>query len=1062
MKPNFRYFFTTLMLGLLTTTVIWAQTNQITGTVLDAESGEAIIGATVLIQGTSTGTVTDLDGVFSIEGNTGDVLQISYTGYTSQNITIGTQTNLEIRLEFGVAIDEVVVTGYSSQRKRDITGAVSVIEVEEMNQFSAPSFAQKLEGRASGLTISTSGEPGEGTNVRIRGISSFQNNDPLYIIDGVPVQDAFNTGFNPNDIESIQVLKDAASASIYGARANNGVIIITTKKGSEGKTKVTYDGYVGFATPAHNMDFMVKDPKQYSNYVWDRHENAGLTIDEANPYSVGRGVIPQYIFPFPGTSVNEADYSFPDNIIIRTNPNGTDWFDEVFDSGFLTEHNVGISGGTQNSNYYLSTSYLNQDGSMIHNNFSRFSIRANSSFNLGPVTIGENISVTRSTKVGQDGFSGGNQDEQGIMTSLYQIHPLIPVHDVSGENAGGAKASGLTGANPVYSNIRNKDNTGTFYRILGNAYIEWEIIEGLRARSSFGVDFSNNFTQEFNFPTYEARQPNTTNGFRENWQNGYNWTWTNTLAYSKTLAQKHNLQVLVGYEAIKNNFRQLTGNIANYFTQDINAWYVDGGLADPDTRGVNSNGNFSSLVSAFGKLDYTFNDKYILSATIRRDGSSNFGDEKYGTFPAFSLGWRVGAEPFLSNLTWLDDLKLRVGWGKTGNQVIPAGNPFDRFGGSLESTFYDIRGTNNSAVTGYALTDRGNRNTKWEENVSTNFGIDASILNGKLNMVIDIYNREVDGLLFPAQLPGTAGTAAPAFINVASMKNSGVDIGLNWNDQVSTNFSYNLGLTFTRYVNEVIDIDGSSESFFPGGFDSRIGIVNFNTIGQPISTFYGWQADGFFQNQAEVDAHADQQGKAIGRIRFRDLDGDGIINDNDKGPIGNPHPDFTLGINLGMNIHRFDLSVFLYASVGAQVFNYQKLFDVFSFFNSNVRQDVVTDSWTPNNPNAAYPINDLNDIFSISPSTFYVEEAGYLRAKNIQVGYTFPDTFGGNVFSRLRLYVQAQNLFTITNYSGLDPSPSNFGVNDQQNGETADLWTGFDLGNYPTERKVLFGINAAF
>ncbi len=1021
------------------------------------QTNEPLIGATVLKSGTTTGTVTDFDGTFTLDATEGDVLVISFTGYASQDVTVGSESHLNISLVQGVAIDEIVVTGYSSQRKRDITGAVAVVEVEEMNAYSASSFAQKLEGRASGVNISTSGEPGEGTTVRIRGISSFQNNDPLYVIDGVPVQDAYNTGFNPNDIESIQVLKDAASASIYGARANNGVIIITTKRGKAGKAKITYDGYVGSATPAHNHDYMIKDPVEFSNYIWDRHANAGLDIDAANPYSVGRGVIPKYIFPFPGDNVDESAYSFPDNIIIPTNPSGTDWFDETFQTGLVTEHNLGVSGGGENSTFYLSAGYLNQEGSMVHNSFERFTARANSTFKLGPVTVGENVQVARSTKIGQDGFSGGNQDEQGIMTFLTLIHPIIPVNDVGG-NAGGAKASGLTGTNPVWANIRNKDNGTTNTRILGNVFLEWEILEGLSFRSSYGVDYFNNLSSAFNFPSYEARQPNTNNGFSETWQNGYNWTWTNTLNYSTSIGENHDISALIGYEAIKNTFRQLRGGINNFFTIDPNAWYVNGGLADPDTRSVNSFGNFSQLVSLFGKIDYSYADKYIASATIRRDGSSNFGDEKYVVFPAFSLGWRVGGEPFFENVTWLDDLKLRFGWGITGNQQIPAGNAFDRFGGGLASTFYDINGTSNSAVTGYALTNRGNKATKWEENISTNFGLDASILNGRLNFVLDIYSRTVDGLLFPAALPGTGGTAAPAFVNVASMKNNGIDIGVDWNGEIGNKGGYNLGLTFTRYVNEVVDIDGSSESFFPGGFDSRIGIVNFNQVGQPISSFYGWQTDGYFQNQGEVDAFGDQQGKAIGRIRFKDLNGDNQINDDDKGSIGSPHPDFTLGANLGFNIGRIDFSAFLFASIGNDIFNYNKLFDVFSFFGSNVRKDVVTNSWRPDNPNAPYPINDLNDIFSISPSDFYVEDASYLRAKNIQLGYTLPDAVLGDVFSRLRFYIQAQNLFTLTGYTGLDPAPSNFA----QSGLNGDLWNGYDFGNYPAERKFIFGVNAAF
>ena len=1057
---NFRAWKSMLTVVLVMAT--YSLFSQITGSIQDAETGEPLIGATVLIVGTSTGTVTDFDGNFTIEANEGDVLSIAFTGYATQEITVGTETNLEVQLAQGINIDEVVVTGYSSQRKRDITGAVSVVEVEEINKIgAAASFTQKLEGQAAGVTISTSGEPGEGTTVRIRGISSFQNNDPLYIIDGVPVQDAYNTGFNPNDIETIQVLKDAASASIYGARANNGVIIITTKKGKSGRAQVTYDAYVGAATPAHNMDWMIKDPVDYSNYVWDRYENAGLQLDAASPYSVGRGQFPQYIFPFPNDGpVDESAYSFPDNIIIRTNPEGTDWFDEVFRTAPVTEHNLGIAGGTENANYYFSASYLDQQGTMEYNYFRRFSLRANTSVNVGPFTIGENISLTRSNSVGQDRIGGGNQDEQGIMSNLSRVHPLIPVYDVGG-NAGGAKASGVGGGNSVWSLIRAKDNDGTFYRILGNVYAEVDIIDGLRARTSIGANYFNNFTQGFNFPSYEARQPNTGNGFSENWSNGYSWTWTNTLTYDRTFGEKHDFQILLGYESIKNENRNIRGAINQYVTFDPNAWYVNGGLADPDTRAVNSGGGFSSLVSAFTKLDYVYDGKYIVSGTLRRDGSSNFGTEKYGWFPAFSVGWRLAGEPFLQNVGWLDDLKVRFGWGVTGNQSVPGGNAFDRFGGGVASTFYDINGTNNSLVAGYALINRGNSNTKWEENISKNFGLDASLLNGKLDFVLDIYSRTVDGLLFPAALPGTAGTAAPAFVNIASMRNDGVDISLAWRNRVSPDFSYNASATFTKYRNEVVSIDGSSDSFFPGGFDSRIGIVNFNQIGQPISSFFGFQQDGFFNSQAEVDAHATQDGAAPGRIRFKDLNNDGVINDDDKGAIGNPHPDFTLGLNLGFTYKNFDFTTFLFTSIGNHIFNYEKLFNVFSFFNSNVRKDVLTDSWTPSNTDAKYPINDLNDIFSIQPSDFYVEDASYLRAKNIQLGYTFPESTFGNVFSSLRIYIQAQNLFTITGYEGLDPAPSNFGINGGSTG-SADLWTGFDLGNYPASRTFMFGVNAKF
>ncbi len=1037
----------------------FAQTMTVTGTVTD-ETGLTLPGVNILVQGTTNGTITDIDGNYELRVAKGATLLFSFTGYAAQSVTVGENARIDVSMQpDSKVLSEVVVTGYSSQRKRDITGAVSVVDAEQLNQVSASSFTQKLEGRASGVNISTSGEPGEGTTVRIRGISSFQNNDPLYVIDGVPVQDSYSTGFNPNDIESIQVLKDASAASIYGARANNGVIIVTTKKGKAGKTRVTYDAYAGVQTPIGNMDYLISDPLDWSNYVWTRHEAAGAVVDAANPYSLGRGVLPTYSFP-AGNTADESAYSYPGNIIMKANKAGTKWFDEVFDPALVTEHNLGISGGNENGRYYFSTSYLDQNGTMIHNYFKRLSLRANTEFNAGRFTFGENISLTRSNSVGNDAVSGGNQDEQGVMTWVTLLNPLTPVYDVKG-NYGGDKANGMSnGSNPIAQLTRNKDNDGTFYRVLGNAFAEVNIINGLKARTSFGADYYNNYTGGFSFPNFENREFNSSNGWSENWSNGLTWTWTNTLSYNTTLSGVHALQALVGYEAIKGESRNIGGGLANYFTTNINAWYLNTGLADPSSRTVYSNSPPTySLASAFAKFDYGFDDRYLVSFTIRRDGSSNFGDEKYGVFPAFSLGWRVSKESFLAGSDWLSDLKLRFGWGITGNQNIPGGNAYNRFGGGPPSTFYDINGEQTGVVTGYALTNRGNPATKWEENTSTNIGLDLSILEGKFNLVVDVYNRTVDGLLYPAALPGTAGTASPAFVNIAEMTNRGVDLGLDYKNRISSDLSLDLGLTFSQYKNEIIDIDGNSTSFIPSGFDSRVGTVNINQIGSSISSFFGLTADGIFRSQAEVDAHAAQDGKAVGRIRFKDLNGDGVIDDDDKGVIGDPHPDFTAGLNIAVNFKNFDFTAFFFSSVGNEIFNYNKLFDTFGFFNSNVRKSVLTNSFSDSNPNGNLPKLDINDTYSYQPSSFYVEDASYLRLKTLQLGYTLPKTALGNVFSNLRIYVQAQNLFTLTGYSGIDPAPSNFGV---QDGANPDQWNGYDFGNYPANKIFMLGVSAGF
>lgn len=1037
--------------------------NDISGTITDKD-GSPIPGATIIIVGTTTGATSDFDGNYTISASEGQSLEFSSLGFSTVTVEVGNLSTINITLEeSSEALEEIIVTGYSSQRKKDITGAVSVIEVDEMNKTQATSFIQKLEGRATGVQVSASGEPGDGSTVRIRGISSLGNNDPLYIIDGVPVQDSFMTSLNPNDIQNIQVLKDAAAASIYGARANNGVIIVTTKKGAvDGGVQITYDSYIAHGMPNRGLDYMIKDPYDYQAFIKERYANGGLEVSPLNPYSYPQGTLPRYLSPNGVSGIGDTSdlskYSYPDYLIMEANWDGTYWFGEVFDGGITHEHNVGVSGGTENGRFYMSAGYLDQEGAMVFNNFSRLSLRANSDFTLGKVKIGENITITRSQRMGgNDSVGGGNQDEQGVMQGLTASNPIIPVYDIQG-NFGGARANGVQGNNEYARLYRNKDNEFNGYRILGNLYSEVEIIEGLTARTSFGVDFNHGWSKSFRYPVPEAAQPDFTNGFSENWNRTYNWTWTNTLRYNKTI-DSHVFQVLAGYEAIKNTNRNINGSFAQYVTQDPNAWYLNGALADPDTRSISSNGGFSTLASFFAKGDYTFDDKYIASVTVRRDGSSNFGEAyRYGTFPAGSLGWRISSESFMSSVTWINDLKIRAGYGITGNQSIPPGNAFDRFGGGTGATFYDINGTQNSIVTGYALVNRGNPDGRWEENTSSNIGFDATLLDNKLGIVLDVWQREVDGLLYQASLPGASGVAIPAFVNIAGMENKGVDLQVSWDDYVSGDFGYNLSFNLSTYRNQLTQIDGDATSFIPGGFDSRIGIVNRAEVGQPVGSFYGYQTDGYFNSQAEADA-SNQSGAAPGRIKFVDRNGDGLINDDDQGDIGNAQPDFTLGFNLGFNYKKWDFNAFFFASVGNEIYNYNKLFDVFAFFNTNVRQNRLTDSWSPSNPdpNALYPINDINDIFSNRPSDFYVEDASYLRARTIQLGYTI-DTISN---LKLRLYVQADNLFTVTSYTGLDPAPSSFGINNGSTG-SGDLWNGYDLGNYPVERKFMFGINAQF
>ncbi len=1053
---NFKNLSLTVICALMSTMMM----AQVSGVVTDAGNGEPLIGASVFIKGSTVGTITDIDGSYSIDASATDILVVSFVGYTEIEELVGSRSTVNVGLSVGELLSEVVVTGYSSQRKRDITGAVAVVDSDDLNEINASSFTQKLQGKVSGVQVSTSGEPGAGSSIRIRGVSSFQNNDPLYVIDGVPSTDNFNTGLNPNDIESIQVLKDASAASIYGARANNGVVIVTTKKGKPGKTIVTYNANYGIQNPVGRYN-LINDPVQYSEVVHTAFENAGIDIPVEVPYSAGRGVIPEYIYAgdfsgFPGSNpVNEDNYSFPNNLIMRSG--ATNWWDEVFRSAPTTEHTLGISGGNESARFNISAGYLNQQGTLIETFFRRVSIRANSEFKRGRFTFGENLSLARSNGLGQN---GGNQSEQNTLSQILKAQAIVPVFDISGVNYGGGKANGLSnGGNPVAAQIRQRDNIGTFYKILGNAYAEFEVIDGLNFRTSFGIDFFNNFTQGFSFPTWEESEPTTINGFQERNQGGFNWTWTNTLTYDFNLGDQHGLKAFVGYESIKNQGRTIGGSLANYFTDDINAWYLNTGLADPGSRNVFSFGGFSTLASIFGKVDYSYNDRYLLSLTVRRDGSSNFGpSNRYGVFPAASFGWRLSEEAFLKDVDVIDDLKLRVGYGITGNQNIPGGNTVDRFGGGPGNSFYDITGANSSIQTGFALTGRGNPDSKWEENKSLNVGFDLGLSGGKFNIVFDWYDRTTDGLLFNPELPGPAGTASSPFVNIAKMQNTGVDLSINYRDQISQDASFNIGLNVGHYQNTILEIDGERESFFPAG-QGRIGRINYNPIGGSIGSFFGWQTDGIFRSQAEVDAHAAQDGKAIGRLRLKDLNGDGVVNDGDLGTIGSYHPDLTIGLNLGVEFGNFDISTFFTGTIGNDIYNYNKLFEVFRFFNSNVSDQLLDRAFHPtDNPDGDWPIIDEGDTFSERSTDFYVENGSYIRMRTLQLGYTIPaSSLGSSGIGSLRVYVQGQNLLTFTGYEGIDPELSSFGVNGN-----SDQNAGFDFGNYPSSKVIMFGVNASF
>jgi TonB-linked SusC/RagA family outer membrane protein len=1044
----------------------FSQARTVTGTVT-SDDAEPLPGVNIVIQGTTQGAVTDMDGHYSIDvAGPEVVILFSYIGYTTVAIPVEDKSIIDPVLRADVtALDEIVVTGYTSMKRGDITGAVAIVDMDETNQITSASVLQKLEGRAAGVQVNVNGQPGSRNTVRIRGVSSFSDNDPLYIVDGVPIETAHLNYLNPNDIESMQVLKDPSTASVYGSRANNGVIIITTKKGKKGKARLSVDVNVGVQNPVNGLDNIpIQDALDYHSIVKQSYENAGLAVPTNIYGDPNNPTIPNYTWPNDGVNqtmtVDESLYSWPDYLIMPASA-GTNWWDEVFDPSLVQDYNIGMSGGGDNSVYNVSLQYYNQDGTMKYNWLDRISLRANTEFKFGRLSIGENIAVSRiqnTSGLGSYSTTNQNMGEGSIVNNIIKMQPVVAVYDIDGY-WGGAKANSLGNAtNPLAQAGNARDNTRTTSVLVGNVFAAVDILDGLQFKSSFGVNAQNSNYKGFNYPSPENSEPTMVWSLNEDFSTQLEWTWTNTLNYVKTFGNNHNINALLGYEAIDYKRNAMNGSMAGYVSTVASAWYIQDALGDPSTKTVFSNGSIHSLVSMFAKVDYNFAGKYYLSGTIRRDGSSKFGaNNRYGTFPAFSAAWRISEESFMGSLTWLNDLRIRGGWGITGNQSIPSGRTSNQFGGSTNNTFYDINGTNSSLVTGYRMTSLGNEDIKWEENTSANLGFDFSMLERRINVVFDLYQRTVDDLLYGAQIPATAGQAAPPIVNIGTMENKGIDFSIGYRSKLTGKFQWELELIGSHYKNEIVKIDGSQD-FFYGPADGRKGVMTINQLGNPISSFYGYKQDGIFQNQGEVDSHATQDGKAVGRFRYEDVNGDGAVTADDKTIIGSPHPDFTGGLNFTASWGNFDMSMFFFGSYGNEIFNMNKEFTVFRLFSTNVREDRLTESWRPDNTGGIYPLLDQNDQFSDQYSSFYVEDGSYLRLKNLQLGYTLPKMAW---FQNVRVYIQAQNLFTITGYSGIDPALPTISEN-LSSGNVSDMSMGIDYGPYPNNKIFTIGINANF
>jgi TonB-linked SusC/RagA family outer membrane protein len=1081
LKGLVRLFGITVFLTLLTGLAV-AQ-RSVSGKVIDADSKAPLSGVSIVVGGTTKGTSTDAQGNYKIDlAANQKSLVFSFNGYESRTQIVGSGATLNVELEVDVkALQSVVVTGYTAQRKKDITGAVAVVSAKELTATPAASVTQMLQGKASGVVVGNDNSPGGGTMVRIRGFGTINNNSPLYVIDGVPTQGTLNN-INPYDIESMQVLKDASAASIYGARAANGVVIITTKRGKSGDPKITFDYYTGQQAPGKFLDLL--NAQELGQYLFKADVGAGKTPWVASPsvqyrFDQNGGItMADYIYPnifgsLPANFTYTNDITDPQLGVTKYNINkankaGTDWYDAVFDPAPISNYQIGASGGTAKAKYAFSGNYFKQDGILRFTNYERFSVRANTEFTQGKFTVGENLTVSYDERVGIS-----NNSESNPISLAYRIHPIIPVFDITGgptalggtntspwNGFGGPRGVNLGNAtNPLAELYRAKDNKTITTNIFGNAFGEYAINKNLKARSSFGLEYTNGNRSEYfirNIEASEARNTNTLNMF-----NNYSsaWTWYNTLNYNKTFAEDHDVNVLVGTEAVSTYSVGFQASRSSFAFDDIDYRYLNAGSAS-GLSNAGAGAIRTRLFSQFAKVNYGYKNWLLADFTVRRDGSSRFSAaNRYGIFPAGSLGVRLTELKALNNLSWLDDLKVRAGWGKTGNQLIPnVYNAFTLFNADPGNNGYDINGTGTSIVGGFDLTQFGNPNGKWETSTSLNVGFDASLLRNRLEVVFDWYNRTTSDMLAQIAVARAQGQGTLPFTNIGEMRNRGVDLNLNWTDKaLNGQLRYSIGFNISHYKNEVLKLNNDPNATV-FGFTTRLPSITATRRGYPIASFFGYFVDGILTAQQATTAAKFGTYTREGVFNFRDINKDGVITAADRDFVGNPHPDFTYGINLSAGYKNFDLAIFAQGVQGNEIFNYVRYWTDFNVFQGNRSKRMLYESYG-NTSNPKLPRLNSSDASSQQVSSYFLEDGSYLRLRNIQLTYTIPNNIMKKVgISGAQIYIQGQNILTLTQYTGLDPD-----INLRTSGaDNQDIHMGIDEGAYPVAKSYLFGVRLKF
>ncbi len=1042
-----------------------AQTLEVNGVVLTDDSSEPAVGANVVVKGTTLGTITDIDGRFSLSAKKGDIILFSYVGYKTEEVRVNGSQPLRVTLHSdSEMLEEVVAVGYGKMRKQDLTGAIASVSADELTKTPAANITTALQGRAAGVTVTNgSGQPGDNATIRIRGIgSAIAGNDPLYVVDGVITSDI--SFLSASDIESMQILKDASSAAIYGSRGANGVIIITTKSGSQGKANISFDAYWGI------QNRWKKLPLMGANEMVDTKLRIAIMKDGVDAIDAYKIYNDKGLGAYIATLTGSSPY-FPTNFDYANQ--NTDWQDEVFNSNaFMHNYNLGVDGGSDKGHYALSANYFEQNGTIIGSNYKRLSLRINADWNVRKwLTIGEHLSFVTSSS--RRAMNNSSSPGASILSAALAMAPWDPTvypegsvningEDISGKNAASSNFKNVT--NPI-SMVSESFPSSKPMRLLGDIYIDIKPIKQLSIRPSISMDLNMGHTRNYkNAYDYSVYDRATLNYLSASLSRSYSLLEETTITYADKIGA-HNFSAMIGQTWSEYNYYSISGSGANILNPVETNRYLN---KTTENRTESSDSvSRTRRMSALARFFYSYDDRYMATINFRADASSVFQKNPWGFFPSASLAWRLSQEPWLRDQEWLDNLKLRLGWGRVGNDANLSNSTFLVTIGSSNSVFYGYPlGMPNDAqemAYGAAVLTQANIDGKWETNEQWDLGIDFNFWNGNLSGTIDIFRRTTLDALLYVNAPSHVGNRYSLVKNVGNIRNDGVEFTLEHARKVGP-VSYTIGGNMSFIRNRLLKVNGGSPLY--SGYTKT-------DEGMPLGSFWGFEYEGIYQSDAEVLAHQwyyadkpDQIGVHAGDAKYRDIDNNGIINDDDKTYIGNPFPKFTYGINLGAEFYGVDIQLFFQGVYGNQIYNALR-YRTEGAGNDCSLSPTMSDVWVGyndlmlnamlarginymdlnlENRNGTIP-NPVGSPSNSYSSSRFVESGSYFRLKNLQIGYTFPKQWMQKAhLQRLRVYMTAANLFTATRYSGYDP----------------EVGGGTDYGNYPQSRTFTFGLNANF